>query len=131
MKRFKNRLPRISVLILVVSLFSSITSYSNYDDNSILNNGSHFPELINDGPEFELSNLNILNYFDFETFLDETDGEEIGLNDWMFSENYFDESFEAEIEIECWMFSDIYFEDLEEEIMIENWMFSDNYFETE
>jgi len=78
-----------------------------------------------------LSSLNIINYFDFELFMDEPDGYEIELDNWMFNDDYFGELFEPETLIESWMLSDTYFEEPEEEIQIESWMLSDSYFETE
>ena len=131
MKRFNNILRRLVSLILIVSIFSSLSSFAVETKNSLLDYIKLNPELINDGPGMELSAILGLNSYDLEILTDFSEEVETNIECWMFCEDYFEESLEIESKIECWMFCDGYFgESLEIESKIECWMLNEDYFKT-
>jgi len=108
MKEINNRLQKFASLVLIILLFSSISSFSTEKNNNVLTyNNVH--ELQNNGPGVELSYiLNVSNY-DFEFLLDESEFNEASIENWMLYEDYFDEIDDGS-EIECWMLCEDYFE---------------------
>ncbi len=109
MKKVKYRLHKFAALIMIISLFSSLNSFSFEESSKILNYNVD-PELQVYGPTIDLSSiLNISTYY-FELLSNELGVYETSIERWMYSEDYFGDP-EAISEIECWMLLENYFGD--------------------